>query len=68
MKSLRIQGLLDKPLILFGHCFGAFVALEIAWRLEHDFGIIPRRLIVSSMVVAPNVSLREGLGEKRLQG
>ena len=61
MKSLRIQGLLDKPLVFFGHCFGSYVALEICWRLEHDFDIIPRRLIVSSMVIAPNVSMYESI-------
>lgn len=39
--------LLDQPVVLFGHSLGATVAFELARRLEHDKGVVPRCLVVS---------------------
>ncbi|WP_424217648.1 thioesterase II family protein (plasmid) [Streptomyces sp. BI20] len=40
--------LADRPLILFGHSMGATLGYEIARRLEHGHGILPRALYVSA--------------------
>jgi surfactin synthase thioesterase subunit len=38
---------LDRPIVLCGHSFGATVGFEVARRLEHDKGLVPRSLVVS---------------------
>jgi acyl transferase domain-containing protein/surfactin synthase thioesterase subunit/D-arabinose 1-dehydrogenase-like Zn-dependent alcohol dehydrogenase/acyl carrier protein len=43
-----LLGLADKPLVLFGHCMGAMVMMEVAERLEHDHGVIPERIFASA--------------------
>lgn len=56
MKSLQVLKLLDTPMVIFGHCFGATVAFEVARILDKELNIVPKRLIVSSMVLSPAVS------------
>ncbi|MCS0603072.1 alpha/beta fold hydrolase [Streptomyces sp. LP11] len=38
----------DRPLVLFGHSMGASLGFEIARRLEHEHGIVPRALVASA--------------------
>ncbi len=39
---------LDLPIVLCGHSLGATVGFEVARRMEHDKGLVPRSLIVSA--------------------
>lgn len=38
---------LDRPIVLCGHSLGATVGFEVARRMEHDKGLVPRSLVVS---------------------
>ncbi|QHA03354.1 alpha/beta fold hydrolase [Streptomyces broussonetiae] len=38
----------DRPLVLFGHSMGATLGFEVARRLEHDHGVVPRALVASA--------------------
>ncbi|WP_438319514.1 thioesterase II family protein (plasmid) [Streptomyces sp. HUAS TT3] len=54
----EIEPWLDRPVLLFGHSMGATVAFEVALRMEHDLGIVPRAAFFSGRR-APSVR-REG--------
>jgi medium-chain acyl-[acyl-carrier-protein] hydrolase len=51
-----LQPWLNKPMVLFGHSMGALIAYELARRLQQDYALSPRCLIVSGRV-APHCSL-----------
>ncbi|MET8630483.1 alpha/beta fold hydrolase [Kitasatospora sp. NPDC004669] len=54
--------LLDTPLALFGHSMGAYVAHEVALRLQERHGVQPVRLFVSG-AEAPHLATPPGRAE-----
>ena len=49
---------LDRPFYLFGSCTGSFIAFELAYRLQEEFGREATRLIVSN-IWAPHLPPRK---------
>ncbi len=46
--------LLDRPFALFGHCMGAIVMYEVAWRLQERHGCVAQHLFASGCM-APHL-------------
>ncbi|MCM1508037.1 MAG: alpha/beta fold hydrolase [Ruminococcus flavefaciens] len=53
------RGIFDKPVIIFGHSMGAFIAYETAYQLKTKYGITPKLLVVSgaSAPVIPEIQI-----------
>jgi acyl transferase domain-containing protein/surfactin synthase thioesterase subunit/NADPH:quinone reductase-like Zn-dependent oxidoreductase/NAD(P)-dependent dehydrogenase (short-subunit alcohol dehydrogenase family) len=52
--SAALVPLLDRPFALFGHCMGAIVMYEVAWRLQERHGSVAQHLFVSGCM-APHL-------------
>jgi surfactin synthase thioesterase subunit len=50
----------DLPLALFGHRSGAYLALRVAERLEHEFGVAPASLFVADRVAPFETERQQG--------